>query len=93
MKQYGTQFGLAKWANILYLKAGFHNILFQHTSLWDSILITHWGKFWWLRIPIGLIQALSYFQFVVESVLYGEPGSCPLPVAIYLDDIAMYGDT
>ena len=32
-------------------------------------------------------------QFVVESVLHGGPDDRPLPVVVYLDDIAMYGDT
>ena len=30
---------------------------------------------------------------MVESVLHGGLGDCPLPVVIYLDDIAIYGDT
>ena len=30
---------------------------------------------------------------MVESVLHGGPDDCPLPVVIYLDNIAMYGDT
>ena len=30
---------------------------------------------------------------MVESVLHGGPDDRPLPVVIYLDDIAMYGDT
>ena len=35
----------------------------------------------------------AHFQFVVESVLHGGPDDRPLPVVVYLDDIAMYGDT
>ena len=34
-----------------------------------------------------------YFQFVVESVFCGGPDNRPLPIVVYLDDIAMYGDT
>ena len=30
---------------------------------------------------------------MVKSVLYGGPDDRPLPIVIYLDDIAMYGDT
>ena len=30
---------------------------------------------------------------MVESVLHVTVGSCPLPIVIYLDNIAMYGDT
>ena len=39
---------------MLDLKAGFHNIPFETTSSYDSTFITHWGKFWWLRMPMGL---------------------------------------
>ena len=42
---------------------------------------------------MGLTQAPAHFQFVVESVLHGEPGNHPLPLLVYFDDIAMYGDT
>ena len=51
------------------------------------------GKFQWLRMPMDLMQALTHFQFVVESVFCSMPGNCPLPVVIYLDNIAIYGDT
>ena len=30
---------------------------------------------------------------MVESVLCGRPDGHPLPVVVYLDDIALYGDT
>lgn len=30
---------------------------------------------------------------MVEDVLRGEEGSRPLPVVVYLDDIAVYGDS
>ena len=30
---------------------------------------------------------------MVESVLHGGPDDHPLPVVVYLDDIAMYGNT
>ena len=36
---------------------------------------------------------LVHFQFVVESVLRSVVGDCPLPVVVYLDDIAMNLDT
>ena len=30
---------------------------------------------------------------MVESILCGGQDDCPLPVVVYLDDIAVYGDT
>ena len=35
----------------------------------------------------------THFQFIVESILRGTQFDHPLPIVIYLDDIAMYGDT
>ena len=78
---------------MLDLKAGFYNILFKTASSYDSSFVTHWGKFQWLRMPMGLTEVPTYFQFVVESILHGGPDDCPLPIVIYLDNIAMYGDT
>ena len=54
MRRYRAQLGRAKWVSILDLKAGFHNILFETTSSYDSTFITHQGKFQWLRISMGL---------------------------------------
>jgi Reverse transcriptase (RNA-dependent DNA polymerase) len=74
------------------LKAGFHNIPFEHKSSYDSMFVTHRGKFTWLRMPMRLTQAPAHFQFVVEDVLKGEPADRRLPVVVYLDDIAVFGD-
>ena len=43
-------------------------------------------------MPMGLTQAPAHFQYVVESVLNGEPGERRLPVVVYLDDIAVFGE-
>ena len=74
------------------LKAGFHNIPFESESSYDSTFVTHRGKFRWLRMPMGLTQAPAHFQFVVEDVLRGRPDARPIPVVVYLDDIAVFGD-
>ena len=54
MKGYWVQLGRAKWVSMLDLKAGFHNIPFESTSSYDSTFVTHQGKFWWLRMPMGI---------------------------------------
>ena len=87
------QLGWSKWVSMLELKAGFHIIPFESAFSYNSTFITHLGKFWWLRMPMGLTQAPTYFQFVVESALHGMLDDCLLPVVIYLDDKAMYEDT
>ncbi len=75
------------------LKAGFHNIPFEKSTSYHSTFVTHRGKFRWLRMPMGLTQAPAHFQYVVEDVLKPKSGEKPLPVVVYLDDIAVYGDS
>ena len=84
--------GRAKWISMINLKAGYHNILFEHELSYDLTFATHHGKYHWLRIPMGLTQAPAHFQFTVESVLKGKLGDRTLPVVVYLDDIAVFGD-
>ena len=36
------------------LKAGYHNIPFEHESSYDSTFATHRVKYHWLRMPMGL---------------------------------------
>ncbi len=74
------------------LKAGFHNIPFEHEASYDSTFVTHRGKFRWLRMPMALTQAPAHFHFVVEDVLKGGLACRRLPVVVYLDDIAVFGD-
>ena len=91
-RRYRARLGRAQWVSMIDLKAGFHNIPFERTSSYDSTFVTHRGKFRWLQMPMGLTQAPAHFQFVVEDVLKGAPGDRQLPVVVYLDDIAVFGD-
>ena len=83
----------SKYISMVDLKAGFHNIPFEHETSYNSTFITPKGKFRWIRMPMGLTQAPAHFQHVVESVLKGKPGDRHLPVVVHLDDITVYGDT
>ena len=53
MRRYWAQLGWAKWVSMLDLKAGFNNIPFESAFFYNSAFFTHWGKFWWLRMPVG----------------------------------------
>ena len=89
---YCMQLGRVKWISMIDLKAGYHNIPFKHELSYDLTFVMHHGKCCWLQMPICLTQAPAYFQLVVELVLKGKPGDCALPVVVYLDDIAVFGD-
>ena len=76
------------------LKAGSHNIPFERISSYNSTFITHWGKFQWLRMPMGLtVGTCPLLVCSWECPSWCMLGDCPLPIVIYLDDIAIYGDT
>ena len=53
----------------------------------------HQGNLRWLRVPMGLTYKPAYFQYLVESILGSKLGNHPLPIVVYLDNIAIYGDT
>ena len=90
--RYHAQLGRAKWISMVDLKAGYHSILLEHDSSYDSTFAMHHGKSLWLHMPMGLTQAPAHFLFVVESFLKGKLGNRALPVVVYLDDIAVLGD-
>ena len=54
-RRYRAYLGRAKWISMIDLKAGYHNIPFEHeSSSYDSTFATHRGKYRWLRMPMGL---------------------------------------
>jgi len=53
-RRYRQRLGRARCVSMLDLKAGFHNVVFETTSSYDSTFVTHRGKFRWLRMPMGL---------------------------------------
>ena len=52
---YHAYLGRAKWISMIDLKAGYHNIPFEHESSYDSTFTMHRGKYHWLRMPMGLM--------------------------------------
>ena len=89
---YCVQLGHTKWISMIDLKASYHNILFEHKLSYDSKFAICHRKYRWLRMLMGLTQAPTHFQFVVELVLKGKPGNRALPVVVYLDNIAVLGN-
>ena len=90
-RRYRGKLGRAKYVSMLDLKAGFHNVPFEKTSSYMACFTTHRGIYRWLRMPMGLTQAPAHFQRVVEAALNPE-GARKLPIVVYLDDVAVYGD-
>ena len=55
MWRYRAYLGRAKWISMIDLKAGYHNIPFEHESSYDSTFAMHHGKYRWLWMPMGLM--------------------------------------
>ena len=89
--RYRGKLGRAKYVSMLDLKAGFHNVPFKKTSSYMACFTTHRGMYRRLHMPMGLLQAPAHFQRVVEAVLNPE-GTQKVPIVVYLDDVAVYGD-
>ena len=90
-RRYQRKLGWAKLLLMLDLKAGFHNVPFKDTSNYLSTFVTHHGLYRWVRMPMGLKQAPTHFQRVVEAALH-PVGAQELPVVIYLDNNMVFGD-
>ena len=44
----------SKYISMIDLKAGFHNIPFEHKISYNSTFVTPKGKYRWIRMPMGL---------------------------------------
>ena len=53
-RRYRAYLGRAKWISMIDLKAGYHNIPFEHESSYNSMFTTHCGKYCWLWMPMVL---------------------------------------
>ncbi len=81
----------AKYYAVIDLTSGYHQAPLSKNSQAASAFITFMGTYEWLRVPMGLKSAPSYFQqqmatIVLRGLLYHI---CEL----YLDDIIVYGET
>jgi hypothetical protein len=72
--------GRRKFASLIDLKAGYHNIPFEPVSSRYATFVCHRGKFRWLRMPFGLTNAPAHFQWVMEDIIHGlGPDGLPQP--------------
>jgi len=88
--------GHRRYASLIDLKAGYHNIPFEEESSRFAIFTCHRGKFRWRRMPFGLTNAPAHFQWVMEEIIHGlGPDGLPqepLECQIYLDDFTVTAD-
>ena len=53
--------GRRRFASLIDLKAGYHNIPFDPETNKYAIFTCHKGKYKWLRMPFGLTNAPAHF--------------------------------
>ena len=74
-----------KFFIILDLTSGYHQIPISENSRRWTAFLTFWGIFEWLRMPMGLAGAASYFQKIMTTVVLA--GLIMIICEIYLDDL------
>ena len=82
-----SQLNSAKYFT-LDLRAGYHHIGLTTDSIPKTAFTSPFGKYEYVKVPLGLAQVPAYFQELMTGVLKD------LPFAIaYLDDIIIYSST
>jgi hypothetical protein len=72
------------------LLKGYYQIALHPNSQHLSAFITPDGVYKWVRIPMGVMNAPSYFQMKLRTeVLAGLEDSC----IVYIDDVIIFGQT
>ena len=80
--------GGAKYFTRLDAVKGFHQIPLDEQSSKLTNFVTPFGKYRFLRMPMGISVAPEIFHRTMADILAGVPG-----VAVYIDDILVYGST
>jgi hypothetical protein len=82
----------AKYFPSLDLTSGYHQLRLPVSDLPITAFNTHFGKFEWRVLPMGLSNAPAVFQSVVSRRRLFSPylNRC---VCIYLDDILVFSKT
>ena len=83
-----SQLNGVKYFFTLDLRAGYHHIGLTTDSIPKTAFTSPFGKYEYVKVPLGLTQAPAYFQELMTGVLKD------LPFAMaYLDDIIIYSST
>ena len=88
VEDFFSQLNSVKYFSTLDLRAGYHHIRLTTDSIPKTAFTSPFGKYEYVKVPVGLAQAPAYFQELMIGVLKD------LPFAMaYLDDIIIYSST
>ena len=73
---------------MLDLRSGYHHIALGKNAIKKTASVTPFGKYVYLKVPFGLVQAPSYFQNLMNKVVNGLNFTLA-----YLDDIIIFSET
>lgn len=91
MQRIGTQNPKPKIFGKIDLTSGYHQAPLSQTSAALTAFITIIGLFEWLRVPMGLMGAPSYFQQVLATVVLVN--LLHIICELYIDDILIHAPT
>ena len=83
-----SQLNGTKYFSTLYLQAGFHHIPLDESSIPKTTFTSLFGKYVYIKVPFGLMQAPAYFQELMTGVLK----DFSFAIA-YLDDFIIFSRT
>jgi hypothetical protein len=80
----------AKYFSSLDLTSGYHQLRLTSSDIPKTAFNTHFGKFEWRVLPMGLSNAPAFFQSVMNRLFTKDLNK---HVCIYLDDILVFSET
>jgi hypothetical protein len=80
-----------KFFAVLDFTSGFFQAPLDESSSWYTAFITWFGLFEWIRVPMGLKGAPSWFQQQIAIKVLG--GLLHTICELYIDDLIIYGET
>ena len=81
----------AKYFGVMDMTSGYHQAPLSKSAQVFTAFITFMGVYHWLRVPMGLKGAGTYFQRVIVTVVL--VGILYISCELYIDDILVYGAT
>ena len=83
-----SKLGKAKFFTTLDLRSGYHHIALDQDAIKKTAFVMLFGKYEYMKVPFGLVQAPASFQNLMNKVLNGLHFTLA-----YLDDMIIFCET
>ena len=88
VKDIFAKLGKTKFFTTLNLRSGYHHITLDDDAIKKTAFVIPLGKYKYLKVPIGLAQAPTYYQNLMDKVLNGLHFTLA-----YLDDVIIFSES